>query len=243
MQLSYNVVKKNYKDSSTIYTIANPKILIDNDINEMPDEPENKEINIEDIKITTENIINDANNRAKAIVEKAMIEAQTIKNNAYEEALKRGYEEGIIRGIEQGKNETKTIRDNARRVLEDSHRVSRNNIESQKNEIIELAFAIAEKIIGYKVSYDDTVILNIVEEAIGNVVQKGQMIIRVNTIDYPAVDCKREQLLKLVHEGTIINVLKDDDIKIGGCKIETDVSTVDANIDSQLEKIKEAIFG
>ena len=38
-------------------------------------------------------------------------------------------------------------------------------------------------------------------------------------------------------------VLKDEAIKRGGCKIETEVSSVDATIDTQLTKIKEALMG
>ncbi|HBM74433.1 MAG TPA: flagellar assembly protein FliH, partial [Clostridiaceae bacterium] len=41
---------------------------------------------------------------------------------------------------------------------------------------------------------------------------------------------------------TSIDIIKDNAIKRGGCTINTGLSTVDASIDSQLEKIKQVLM-
>ena len=246
MQLSYNVIKKHCVSTNTIYTVKAP--VIDLRIKEVvkvkqTDIVHDPEILIKEALRDAQDIIKDAQEKSEQIINFAQIEAQRIKTEAYESAHKKGYDEGFKSGNEDGLQSTSNIRNEASDVLLETHRISREYISSQKSEIINLALCIGNKIIGYQADVNDSIIVKIANDAIENAVLKGQVVIRVNHLDYAILDSKREELCKTAGENTIISIIKDNDLRRGGCRLETQSSYVDAQIDTQLEKIKEALLG
>jgi flagellar biosynthesis/type III secretory pathway protein FliH len=157
--------------------------------------------------------------------------------------MKKGFEDGLKRGSEKGYKDTQTIRNQAGNVLKEAQRVSREYIDAQRGEIVDLAMAIAEKIIGYQADTNDSVVISIVKDAISSSVYREQLIIRVNPMDYAIIDCRRDEIVKMAGGDKIINIIRDDEIKRGGCRLDTGASSVDAAIDEQLQKIKEALLG
>lgn len=241
MQSSYNIIKKDYINSGTVYTIKPPLIPVE----EVPEaeEAEKPGVSIEDVKAYAEDILNDAKEKSKRIIESANQNADRIRKDAYEIAYKKGYAEGYKKGNEDGVSETDSIRQEARDVLAEAHRLSREYIKNQRGEIISLALHIADKIIGYQADINDSIVAKIVDDAIGAAVVKEQVIIRVNPMDYALVDCRRDDILENAGENIIVNIIRDNSIRRGGCRVETEASSVDATIDAQLEKIREALVG
>lgn len=243
MQSSYNVIKKNRISSETVYTINMPFVPYEDFKDDAHDDSQDEGPSIEETKEYAENIKTDAELKAKQIIDAAAAEAQRIKKEAYDSAFRKGYSEGLNKGVQDGLHKVDDIRKNAEDVLKEAHKASRAYIDSQKEEIVSLAFTIAEKVIGYEAKTDDSVIAEMVKRAIESSVSKGQVIIWVNPMDYAVIDCKRDELIKLAGENTVINIIKDNDISMGGCRIDTGLSIVDASIDGQLEKIREALLG
>jgi flagellar assembly protein FliH len=246
IQLSYNVIKKNCVNSNSTYTVKAPVILLKKeeprqDIDMEPVYDPQKII--DDAKKQAEKIINDAVTKSRSLLNTAEIEIGRIKKETYETSHLKGYEEGFKKGSKEGLQSVENIKNEASDLLKDAHRLSREYISSQKGEIINLALYIADKVIGYQSEVNDSIIVKIVNDAIDNAVLKGQLVIRVNPLDYAILDCKRDELYKTAGENTIVNIIKDNDIRRGGCILETESSYVDAQIDTQLEKIKEALLG
>lgn len=247
MQLSCNVIKKESISSDAPYTINMPlpldRYIMDEDDPEEEEETIDLDELIDNATKKAEEIVNEAQSRSSQIIEAARKEAERIKNDAYMAALKKGLNEGTQKGIEEGLKKTKDIRSNAEEVLNEAHKASREYIENHRKEIMELSFTIAEKVINSELSRDDSIIVGIANKAIENCVSKGQVVITVNPMDYANLDCRVDELEKSAGENAVITIIKDNDIRLGGCKVDTGLSTVDATIDGQLEKIKEALQG
>lgn len=237
MQLSCNVFKRENINSNTVYTIKAPVIHIKSECHENPKESEEKAVR------SAEKILNEAQEKSRKIIDSAVKEVERIKKQAYDMAFKKGYSEGVQKGVEEGLHRVEGIKKNAEDVLTEAHRVSREYIERQKSEIIDLALSIAQKVIGYRVNTDDSIIIKTVNDSINSAVVKEQVIIRVNPMDYAILDCRMDELSKAAGENAILSIIRDNEIKRGGCKIDTGMSIVDATIDAQLEKIKEALLG
>jgi flagellar assembly protein FliH len=235
MQLSYKVIKSSNVDSNSVYTIKAPVIHI------KPACPKKEQTN-KDYAQEAKDIISEAEAKSKMMIDSAAKKAEGIKREAYDMASKKGYNDGLKKGIEEGFKKTEATRKDAENVLIEAHRASRQYIEKQKGEIVELAVSIAEKIIGYQADTNDSVILKMVNDSINRAVVKGQVIIRVNPMDYAILDSKMDELVKSAGENTSIDIIKDNAVNRGGCTINTGLSTVDASIDSQLEKIKQALM-
>lgn len=242
MRSSYNVIKSSQVNSNTVYTINAPLLQVKPQIAAVAEECSVE--TLEDINLKAEEIMQDAREKSERLISSAIEEAERIKKDAYEMSSRKGYMDGQKKGTEDGLKQVEGIRQEALNVLEEAHRVSRQYIQEQKGEIIGLALSIAEKIIHYQADVNDSVITNIVNNAILSAVAKEQILIRVNPMDYAILDCRRDELLKSAGDDRIIiSIIRDNDIKRGGCRIDTGISTVDAEIDSQFEKIKEALMG
>ncbi len=245
MQLSYNIIKNNKVNSNFVYTVTTPLI----EFKQSKEDTENKTedcaetVDLEKINKQADEILHKAEVKSKQIIELANAKAQKIKESAYNTAFEKGHTEGLEKGWQDGFNKTLEIRKNAEYVLKDAHREAADNIKKQKNEILGLALTIAEKIIRYEVDTKDTAVINIVKSAIENTVAKGQIVIRVNPMDYAALDCERANLSKYAGENVAVNIVKDNDVGCGGCMINTKNGMVDARIDRQLDRIKHILLG
>jgi flagellar assembly protein FliH len=240
MRSSYNVIKKHCVNSRDIYTINTSftptgAAQSETEAEEAPD--------MEEIRAYAENIVNDAAEKAKALLDSAQQDAERIKKDAYEMAFKRGYNEGLKKGTEDGLRRAEGVRKEAEDVLKEAHRASREYISRHKGEIVNLAVAIAGKIIGNQADMNDDAVAKIVIDSIENAVMRGQVTIKVNPMDYPYIDSMKDELTKYAGNKSIVSIIRDNEIKRGGCRLETDISSVDAAIDTQLEKIKEALLG
>lgn len=245
MQLSCKVIKKEVIQTDTKYKLKAPNIERVKTTSASQEEAEVRD-NEEHIK-QSQKIIDGAVEESKNIIEKAKKQAEKIKKDSFSDGIKRGYEEGYKKGheegIESGLSETQDIRKQAQSVLEEAHRASREYIKNERDEIVNLSLSIAEKIIEYEVDTKDKAIENIVKKSIESVIYKKSIKIWVNPLDYAILDCKMNEILSATCDKAIVSLLKDETIKRGGCKIETEVSSVDATIDTQLTKIKEALMG
>lgn len=246
MQLSYNIIKKSCAGTNTVYTIKPPLVPVK--VEPLPEEPDAEvEMSIEEARMLAENIINDAQRKAQDIVnsarETARADAERIKKEAFDAAFKKGYNEGYEKGKNEGLKSVENLRVEAGNVLEEAHRISRDYIDGQKEEILNLALHIGEKIIKWQVDSNDSVVVEIAKGAIEAAVVREQVIIRVNPMDYALVDCRRDELIKSAGEDVIVNIIRDDSIGRGGCRIESEGSFVDASIDAQFAKVKEALMG
>lgn len=240
MQSLYNVIKKDCVNSNSVYTIKAPAAM---KRLEQAVEADIPDTYLEDARILAESILGDAEREKAEILRRAMEEAERIKKDAYDMAFKKGYSEGLKKGTEDGYKNTGEIREKAKGMLEEAHRVTREYVDSQRQEIAGLAFCIAEKIIKCQIDMNESVVFNIVKDSIDAAVVKNQVVIRINPMDYALVECRMEELSKLIGESIIINLIRDGEIGRGGCRIESESTIVDAAIDSQLQNIKEILLG
>jgi flagellar assembly protein FliH len=240
MQSSYNVIKKDYISSNTVYTVKAPLISIKN---VQANVCETDKLDSVDPAKYAEDVIEKAVQKSRELLDDARSEAERIKRAAYDSALNEGRKKGLEQGMAEGLQRAEGTRQEALHVLEETHRISREYIEGKKEEIVDLAVKIAAKIIGYEASMDDSIIAAIASEAVAVSVAREQAVIRVNPMDYAILDCRRDELAKAAGDNCIISIIRDDQISRGGCRVDTEVSSVDATIENQLDKIKQALMG
>lgn len=246
MQSSYNVFKRHQVSANTVYTIEAPMVKF------VPEDSSLDEADAEDeLDAYSRQLIGEAEAKARNMLMAAASEAERMKKEAWDTAFKKGYNEGMKKGLEdglksgteKGYKDTEDIRKKADDVLKEAHRISREYIEGRKEEIINLSMTIAEKVIGYQADTNDSIIINIAKNALAGSVIREQVVIRVNPMDYALLDCRRDEIIKMAGEDKIISIIRDDDIGRGGCRLDTGASFVDAAVDVQLQKIREALQG
>jgi type III secretion protein L len=108
---------------------------------------------------------------------------------------------------------------------------------------VELSLVIAEKIVGTALRRDPRVVLSITAEAIESVRNQRELVLRVNPSDAQLLREERKALMDLLGRAGEIAVREDPAVARGGCVVETEHGMVDAQLETQLQMLKEALTG
>jgi type III secretion protein L len=116
-------------------------------------------------------------------------------------------------------------------------------VEGAEPQIVQLALTVAEKIIGHAVQLDEDVILSMAAQAIETVRQQHELVLRVHPDDANLLRNSRKKLLDMLGRTKDIAVREDSEIQRGGCIIETENGTVDAQLRTQLQVLEQLLLG
>ncbi len=120
--------------------------------------------------------------------------------------------------------------------------IKKNILEKGEEQMVKLAFAIAEKIIQQEVATRKDVILGVLKGAIKNVADTEGMKIRLNTQDFRYMMEVKKDFLQSFDGIRNVVFEEDSSIKRGGAVVETTFGEVDARLENQLKEIKAALF-
>lgn len=176
----------------------------------------------------------EARKEAQRIKEEAERQAQEILEQAHqqrEEVFKKAREEARAEVAAQAAGELAKAKMQAGQLL-----------AASEQELISLACRIAEKIIGRDLERDPEVVVEICATAIENVRQARAMVLRVNPRDGQLLRDKRPKLMELVGRTVDIAIKDDADVRPGGCIIQTEFGTVDAELKTQFELLRNLLL-
>lgn len=163
------------------------------------------------------------------LVSRAQAEAIAIKEKAYQD----GFNSGLL-------NAQETIED-LQDSLAEFMGYKQEIYEKMCNDFLDLSVKIAEKIIKREVKSSKSVLKNIILGALENIAKgETKIILKVAPSD---VEYTKELVPGILSTGQIeakIYVTGDDKVEEGSVIIETSNGLIDANIDTQLEVIKES---
>ncbi len=180
----------------------------------------------------------EAQSVAKKILEEAKGEAAQIKAEAKEilgqvqEEMERSKQQGLEEGKEEGMRE-------AIRYLTEIHLLKEKMFKDLEPQIIQMAFQIAEKIIAQKIQKDE-VLLGIVRQAISSALG-NKITVYVHPQDMEKIRSQEKSLLERLDVGQSVHFKEDENIKAGGCKVESELGVLDAQLETQLEAIRKII--
>lgn len=174
-----------------------------------------------------------ASSKAREILQKAQQEAEEIIRKACEEREKErkgGYQQGYEEGLAQVTEMLAKARVEYDQIL-----------KSSQHDVLNLAFKIAEKIIGKQLQMDQNLIMDIVAQALQAVRQSRQITIRVNPEDAKILKANREGFVQALGTGRVVDFVEDKKIERGGCIIESEIGIVEAQLQTQLDRLRKVL--
>jgi type III secretion protein L len=145
----------------------------------------------------------------------------------------------IAQGRELGRQE---VLAQAGEVVARAHLQRDEMLSRAKGEILELALKVAEKIIGKDLERQPSVIVEVCATAIEYVRQAKAMVLRVNPRDALVLRERHKDLLERVGQLAAISIKEDPEVGRGGCIIQTDGGTTDAQLSTQLEMLRQLLL-
>ncbi len=114
-------------------------------------------------------------------------------------------------------------------------------IAGAEKEVLELALKIAEKIIGRDIEREPDVLLDIVANCIQSQRAGKAMTIRVHPEDGKLLREKRPRLMELLGRAVDLVIRDDADVERGGCVIQTEFGTIDGQLKTQFEMLRNVL--
>ena len=179
-------------------------------------------------------------------------EIEAMQKQAYDEAFaqgnKDGFQQGLDRGLQEGRikgyeEQRQLLLDKASafgklmEALSEPFKLLDDEVEK---ELVKLAFTIATQIIRREIKLDPGQVVAAVREAIQVLPLSSQKIkLHLHPEDAELV----RSALSLDEMTTAWGVIEDPMITRGGCKVDTDVSHVDATVENRMAALIAAVMG
>ncbi len=176
----------------------------------------------------------EAHNTAKQIVLDAQKKAEEIKEEARrfrEDEFAKARAEATAEVQARAAEELARAKMQAGQMLADTER-----------EIVELALKIAAKIIGRDLERDPDVMMEMVANVIQTTRATKAMVLRVHPDDGRLLREKRPKLMELIGRAVDLAIRDDSDIEPGGCVVQTEFGTIDGQIRTQFEMLRNVLL-
>lgn len=159
-----------------------------------------------------------------------------------EEALRRGYQEGLERGQAEGRalldQERAAGAQKLAQAVAAVSSLEQKILKSLRGELVELALAVAARIVRAKVEEGDPVAARIVSEMLGRMGTGTRAKIRLHPEDYQSV---LERVSNL-EEPSNVELLADQAVERGGVIIECPEEDVDARTGTALTSFRDVLM-
>lgn len=225
------------------------------------------ELSIEDLLPTdrehikkqhVEDLIKEANDEARRIVERAMEEAQNHVHAAKQESEKiisdgmdqvievkdkarqEGYQEGQKEGFNEGRQVAQSLIEDALTVKEEAIQKYNKMLEDAEPQIMDIILQITSKVLNKKMAEDDYIV-GLIKMALDICTYTSGVTLRVSEDDYDYVLMEKDRILVLCESVDDIEVKLDRSLNRGACVVESPSGVIDASVQVQMDYIKNRI--
>jgi flagellar assembly protein FliH len=167
--------------------------------------------------------------------------------DAAEERERRHVEEAVARVREQALEEAREEYGRAAEAFRGAVDELRATVEGQSEiageEIVELAVAVASKVLRREIRRDDEFVVRLVRRCLLRIARRSSVQIRVHPEDHERIAQRAEELIAETGARHEVSIVKDQRVDRGGCVVETPDFVVDGTMRSQLGTAAEALAG
>lgn len=157
-----------------------------------------------------------------------------------EKAYKEGYDLGLVEGTEKAFSDTKAELLEKQSALEELLR----QVENQKSRIlvdneevlIRLVYLTANKMALRDLEENREAVLEILKSVMGEIQADERVVVQISKQDLDFITHIQEKSGQKIESLERVKFVVNENIKPGGCKIETEFGSVDATVDERLER-------
>jgi flagellar assembly protein FliH len=181
------------------------------------------------------------------LARRAALTADEREEQAYRRGFDEGKDQGLIEGqatgFELGTQKIEPLIATIKEALIQLNAIREETYRQLEKEVVELALAIARKVICREVATDKETVVCVAREALAKVEDPGTVKIKMNPSDLEFINQTKYQLANLIPDVNNVTFEAEETIQSGGCIIETDLGEIDARIEKQLQAVKESFLG
>lgn len=160
------------------------------------------------------------------------------KLDRYQQGLEEGKKIGVQEGIRQAQQQLATSLQTAQNLIKELGEAKNNIIKDSEEELIKLSIAIATHIVKEEVKQNKDIVLKVTKDAINQLVDKQQVIVRVSPADIKTIRDAGHELVALLGGEGKVEIIPDELVGQGGCIIQSRSGSIDAEISTQIDEVK-----
>lgn len=174
-----------------------------------------------------------ATREAAEIRRRAELEAQRIVDEAKEQAYEtrqHGYAEGREEALAEFTQQTAAALQQLKQL---EARV--------EPEYIALVRDCCEKVLGQELTLNPEAIVELVRTVLKSARQQREIIVRLNPQDVPILERSKGRLMQVLARASEVQLREDPLIDRGGCQVMTELGSIDASLERQLDALGAAL--
>jgi flagellar assembly protein FliH len=155
------------------------------------------------------------------------------------DAFAKGFAQGERAGLEAAGQRGEAMLRRLTETLEELTVVRDRMIHQTERQMVDLALAIARRIIDREVAIDRDLLIAMARVALDRLGETANITVRLNPDDFAVTGAAQAARLA----GSNIEIVADARISRGGCRVDSDLGVLDAGIDAQLQEVARALLG
>jgi flagellar assembly protein FliH len=232
MLLSSNVIKRVASDLENHSVYPRIGLRVEEEKKPMPDQ-------LEIVKKEANNILINARSQAASLLEETKNKIITIEQETYTKGHEKGEQDALL-----ARNEAQAkFRASTSKILKELEEIRENIYRDTEEEIVKLAVAIAEKIVGRQLDLNPATILDIAMAACSQAKDCKQVIIYVAPEHVEIMRASQDSLAAQLYKTNRLTIISDINIKSGGCRVETEQGCIDATVTTMFKQLEAVTKG
>jgi len=196
---------------------------------------------LDDMSQLADDYLQEARLKARQILAEANQQANQIRQQAEQQGRHAAVE--AVADLVQNKisQQIQTTLPALQKVVEEIRCTKDKWLSQWEREVVQLATAIAARVIRRELSQAPNITLDLVSESLRLVSTSGTLKILLNPEDHATLLEEVETIANELRELAPTQILAHSSISPGGCRVETDNGSVDQQIEIQLQRIEEEL--
>lgn len=194
---------------------------------------------LENARKQAASIINDAQYEASAIIDDAVEESKKKAAKIEEEARKKGYKKGYQDGLKEGRSLYRSLMKELQEERECAREEYKKIISNIESDAVHLVLEISKKVIGEEIASKKELILGLIRQGFEKCINKDNLVLRVSPEDYQVAIENKAALSALVPGIGDLEIKSDPSLPFASCIIETPHGIVDAGLETRFLRIQE----
>jgi len=207
-----------------------------------------------DVEAHAQRVLTDAHDGAAAIVEQAELRARHLTANAdqlgreagYERGLREGRDEGLRQGREEAMTQTRAelaeLSARWQAAIEQWESCREQMHAEACEDVLRFAFALGERVVHRLLRVDPSIVRDQLTAAVRLLGRASALQISINPEDRGVLEQVVPDVAASLGRAAHVHLHDDATVARGGCVLATTGGYVDATIDTQLDRLAEALL-
>lgn len=172
-----------------------------------------------------------------------LAQAQEQTNTLADEAYQHGFQQGEAAARQEVAAHLAPVLTTFQQAALDLASLRAEVLRQAEDDVIDLAFQLARKIIDHEVLEHHHVLHTTLQRVLERVADQDRLVIHVHPDDLDEATAVHQNLLGAFGEVKTVSLQADTAVDRGGCLVETRLGTVDARIEAQIGELEQRFRG